>query len=541
MNARALFNIFSFRNIGFALIVSLALFLRLHGLGTSTLWYDEASCAYETRGLAAFPNVAELFNHDELQASRGFVQSYSLFFVQCWRYLFGVSEVALRSSSVLFSLATIILVFLYARRFLSLRIAYCSMFLLAISPIHIYYAQELRPYSAVALCAVALLYFFMVAATKKTGGRWLYWIGYIGIGLVALYFHVVFSLFLIALFCYVLVRWQTLRHITNDFLITHVVILVGAIPLLLSLYPVLFFTDVRSLEAVLSEFPMWNGNVYAKHLFSTLQNFSAGYTIATWSWEGLLTLLVSMSCFFLACRNYPYKEEVRKICIIFFVAIFSLFSLSLWKSCYVDRYLFFLVPLGALLLSVGIAKLKSLPLIVVLLCFCVLHGLGLVRYYANQYPQDEDVDQRVGVVARQDIRELVQILVRDFQDGDSLVHTGKVTVFPLKFYTSLYAEKNPALVDATEKGFVFIFENLRKEIRLASYDRVYPAVGSVNLFQREDAYAMGQFWVIVPEYQIGLVDVFKEWGGNVSLLWQKNKEFLYKIEFLKEDMNHGIF
>src|SRR5205823_8653991 len=72
----------------------------------------------------------------------------------------GTSEIVLRLPSVLFGTASLALMFIVVTPLLGNRVALVSAGLLAISPFHVWYSQEARPYSLflfLSLLSLALL------------------------------------------------------------------------------------------------------------------------------------------------------------------------------------------------------------------------------------------------------------------------------------------------------------------------------------------------------------------------------------------------
>jgi mannosyltransferase len=129
-------------------LILVALAVRVPGLGATNLWLDEANSWL----LAKYSLPALLAN---IRASPG----SPLYFVllKLWVVLFGESESALRALSLLVSLALIPATFALGVRTVSRRAAVLGTLLLALSPVHLYYAQEARVYMLVTLfttCAV---------------------------------------------------------------------------------------------------------------------------------------------------------------------------------------------------------------------------------------------------------------------------------------------------------------------------------------------------------------------------------------------------
>jgi len=136
-----------------ALLLMLALALRLYRLDGQSLWNDEGtSVALAARDLATITRNAAHDIHPPLYY-------YALHF---WVKLWGNSEVAVRSLSALYGALTVLIVYGLARRLYGWRVAIVAGALAAISPLQVYYSQEARMYAQVTL--LGALSFWLFAA-----------------------------------------------------------------------------------------------------------------------------------------------------------------------------------------------------------------------------------------------------------------------------------------------------------------------------------------------------------------------------------------
>ncbi|HEY7878271.1 MAG TPA: glycosyltransferase family 39 protein [Gemmatimonadaceae bacterium] len=126
--------------------MSIALVARLHGLGAPNLWLDEANSWY----------VAHLSWSGLLRNLRTSPVGPVYFVVlKLWMTVAGESEVALRAPSLICSVLLIPLVYALGARTVSHRAALVAAALTALSPLHLYFAQEARMYMPLALLAAA--------------------------------------------------------------------------------------------------------------------------------------------------------------------------------------------------------------------------------------------------------------------------------------------------------------------------------------------------------------------------------------------------
>ncbi len=124
--------------------------LRLYGLGRQSLWTDEM----HTLAVAGIPFRQETPDwqwRDLLEVTQG---PLFMGMAHAWSALVGTSEAALRLLPAAFSIATIPALCVLSAKLVGFPAAAFAALLLAVSPFHVWYAQEFRGYSLVILAAV---------------------------------------------------------------------------------------------------------------------------------------------------------------------------------------------------------------------------------------------------------------------------------------------------------------------------------------------------------------------------------------------------
>ncbi len=121
--------------------------LRLYQLGTESLWADEAL----TRMWITAPRLSGTF----ASITEGVHPPAYFLCLRAWAALTGSSLFSMRVFSALFSIATIPLFYIFARRLMARAASLISTALLALSPFHVYYAQEARGYAFIVFLEVA--------------------------------------------------------------------------------------------------------------------------------------------------------------------------------------------------------------------------------------------------------------------------------------------------------------------------------------------------------------------------------------------------
>jgi len=172
------------------LITLLGLGLRLYHLDAQSLWYDEGFSVYLARvGLG------------EITANTAADIQPPLYYylLHGWIQLFGDTELALRSLSVLFGVLTIPLMYAMALRLFSSRLAgLLAALLIAVSPLHVWYAQEARMYTLLTfLCLLSSFLLLLAIDAKRVPTLLVLWTAYTLVNVAALYTHY-FAFFILA-------------------------------------------------------------------------------------------------------------------------------------------------------------------------------------------------------------------------------------------------------------------------------------------------------------------------------------------------------
>jgi mannosyltransferase len=142
--------------------IAVGAIVRFWGLGSQSLWFDEWLTTEAVSG-----SVGDIFRH--VANREGIPPSYFLV-MWGWVRVFGDGEAALRSLSVLVGIATIPVAYAIARELKQRRaVGRVAAVLVALNPMLVWYSQEARPYSLLALMgALSILTF---ARVWNRGGK----------------------------------------------------------------------------------------------------------------------------------------------------------------------------------------------------------------------------------------------------------------------------------------------------------------------------------------------------------------------------------
>ena len=145
--------------IGLALIIAAAAMLRFYGLAYRDLWFDELG-------------AVRLAATGDLWADDG--GNPPLFFglLRCWSWMVGTSMSALRLLPAMAGVASVAAVFWVAVELqLPAPVRWWGAILLTLSPLHVYYSQETRPYAWLILLVLVALG-SLLRAIRTNDWRW---------------------------------------------------------------------------------------------------------------------------------------------------------------------------------------------------------------------------------------------------------------------------------------------------------------------------------------------------------------------------------
>jgi uncharacterized membrane protein len=141
------------------LVIQLALTSTYLYVDSMELWLDEAYTALVT-------SLPIQLIHEAMIFDAGPPLYYDM--VHVWRILFGSSEFALRSLSILFSLVVTVYLYLFCRRFFSVSAFWFAAAVWVVSPLSVHYAVEARNYTMFAALTVSYVYYlFCFVKIKK--------------------------------------------------------------------------------------------------------------------------------------------------------------------------------------------------------------------------------------------------------------------------------------------------------------------------------------------------------------------------------------
>jgi len=394
--------------IALTFLILLASLLRLYNLGERSFWRDEAASVGYVRSIL----------NGGLRENLIFSRVQPLYFLIIIPfYYFSQSEWGLRLASVVWGIASIPLVYCFGARLFSRKIGLVGALLLAFSPFHIFYSQDLRPYSLFLFLSMLMFYLSYLALEDNKN---IYYIGIIAISVLGIYTHIytVFPLFIVNL--YLVIGWKAYHHLLRKWLLSHLAIVVLCIP---ALYLVIYhitkggtrLSDVSpGLRSLVGTFYVFT---VGRFFFPTPSNliliavqgavFAAGLLMGIW-----------------ALWREKASEHGRQRLALFLTAATTYIAIWLISLAIIPlfdearaNYLIFLLPLYYLLVARGWDYLSNSALKTTLVSLAVL--ISLISMYPFYFQWDQVGKGNFGAAA--------EYIQRNFEENDAVYHTGRTT------------------------------------------------------------------------------------------------------------------
>lgn len=409
-----------------SLIVLTGAFLRFWDLGSESIWLDEAWSIMESQmtiqGIANHANQPPLY----FLALRG------------WIFLFGTSEVATRSLSAIFGIASVAAIYLAGTSLYNKKAGLFAAFLSSIGYFPILYSQEARGYSLLLLLS-ALSYWFFIQILKSGKNKWYF--AYTIASFLMLYTHFYSVLIVASQILFYLIYLSKYPGQRRRYLIPIAI---------LGISIVLLFLLMQNKIFAIAEYGFWIKTPGILNLGNTAAAFS-GYgptryaVLAIFAVSGIIGIFGS---------EYSRKPEntvklslklefpEKTVLLLLWLAvpiIISFIESQFMTPTYQSRYLIGTYPAMIILIANGINKIKPKWIITaVLLVITALSSLGLYNYYKNpEKPQ---------------WRETAAFIEAHSQPGDIIIVSLEYQIVSLKYYYSgnLVSQGIPTLEKAEQ-------------------------------------------------------------------------------------------
>ncbi|MDD2927453.1 MAG: glycosyltransferase family 39 protein [Candidatus Omnitrophica bacterium] len=419
------------KNLIFIFLILFGLGLRLYSLDKYPLWLDEVTAASVERNIPCAFNLNKIFQRSPGLEKNDYLYSYNRFFIYYWEKISGDSEFCLRLSSVIFALLGLYMLYRLGSLLYGLGIARVSLFLLVISPFHIYYSQELRSYAAVSFLSLLSFYISLkIIKREKT----VYWISYVLINFLSLAFNYTILTVILSQFVFLALNRRRQHNFLPKLIITHLIVFSLGIGLILFFHPALLSNLSRPVPIELTDLPVWGQQVNFSNILFTLKNFSLGYNIDFYSLLGSIFTFIFFSLFAIGCFKDKSKVAFTFKIVIVFLPVALIFLASKFvKSCYLYRYFLAVYPVYLLGVAAGLYNLKKSLRYFLLAIISVATVFSLKNHYQAILPGSHF--QHTGVFSKDtDIAGTIRFISDRFLKNDKVFFTSWLTIPPFKFY-----------------------------------------------------------------------------------------------------------
>lgn len=356
-----------------------------------SVWFDEAySIALAQHSFADIVRLTAADVHPPLY----------YFLLKCWTLVFGTGDLALRSLSVVFAGAALLVGLWLIKRLWGARTALLVLPFVVIAPFFLRYGFEVRMYSLTALLCVSATYVLIGAFMARTSGRrWLLWTLYtllVAAGMYTLYYT---AIVWIAHFIWCIymarrrdakVRWRAMPE--QPWVASYC----AAIILFLPWLPV-FLSQLHNVQNGFWISPVSYSRVVS--LMSFILSYQADWQLGPWQSLVFMGAVVAVFCFIIAAFRSSDTEHRRylvllTLCTVVPVAVLYLASLPPLKPVFVERYDMPATLLVYLLIGVAVAtclrnKLSAVRLLASLGLLAVLVQGVVTLYHVGNFTFDQ--------------------------------------------------------------------------------------------------------------------------------------------------------
>jgi len=162
-----------------ALGIAVFLAITIGNASRASIWFDEAFSTYISQ--FSFWDIARYTATDVHPP-------LYYWLLKIWSALFGSTELAYRSMSMLFGAATIVVSFFLSRKLFGRKVAWLSLLFISLSPMLIRYSDEARMYTLAALIVFSATYVMVHAQESRKKSAWVWYGVLVSLGMWTHYF-----------------------------------------------------------------------------------------------------------------------------------------------------------------------------------------------------------------------------------------------------------------------------------------------------------------------------------------------------------------
>jgi mannosyltransferase len=374
------------------IILILAVSLRIYNLGTESYWVDEIFSLIDGR-----QPLYQLFGSGRADEPPAYYLPFHF-----WMQIFGTSEAATRSFSVIAGICSIVLLYLIGRELFGNEVGLLGAFFMTISLNQIYYSQEARFYGYYQFTTLLSFLFFIIALRSKKN---LFFFLF-GAASISMLFSLTYGVFILAAQnLFIILHIKKYRSVINIWFICQTLILLVFGSYLYSI----FFGGSDLTNSVVSQMGTGDFDLSVLDPVRTIYRFIiparldrswggvlATYALAvgfliicTWLYAirlGMRTWIAAATNLFSEFQKIPgFAEKLILACSWLLIPIILPFIFSYTISpIYRERYMIGAAPALFLLLALGAFSIrKVIPLAISLTALVIVVTPGIRHYYAE--------------------------------------------------------------------------------------------------------------------------------------------------------------
>lgn len=383
--------------IGIVIVVALLTMVisMLIGLNQS-VWFDEGYSI-----MVAQQSVSEVLS---LTAVDAHPPLYYLL-LKVWMVLFGSSELALRSSSVLCGGFSVIVMAYLLKDLFSRRIALIAVPFLAFAPFLIRYNYEIRMYAFVMLIGLIATWVLVRAWRTKQVKWWIIYGALVVIGMYTLYMSAVFWLAHVV-WLLIMARQAKESIVKQPFWLAYIGAAVVFLPWLPTVFSQLSSSALPPYMSTVTLYELTN-------ILGLLMAYTPGWQIGPWLSVFLVIFIFAFAYVFAKVWQRLAKTQrsgllLLTLCFVVGIIFYTLISLPPNPPRFLERYVVHISIFAYALLGVVIAygwqfRLK-VPVYVLTVASVAIMGLGVVtvarignyNFQRTQYLQAQTIRQEIG-------------------------------------------------------------------------------------------------------------------------------------------------
>ena len=478
-------------------IILLAILIRLYPSNALSLWYDESfSIILAKKDLGNLLEIAKADVHPPLY----YILLHFWLNIVMFPRLF----------SVLFSIVSIILTYLIAKKAFGERIALLTSFFLSISPMSVHYSSEIRMYSLLLFFSLTATYFLLRFVSDKKNLNAVF---YVFFSVCAYYTHYYALFSIVAQLIYLI----SINAYHKNFIKRLKIALVLGCSILVLYVPWIKYFFTHTITSTGSGAHALPHSTNLDNIANIILIFFLGeakglplktifYFLYNYRLESIYFLLILLLFILpliysiLLIRKKESDNNNEKICIVFstIIPLFLSGILIFIGGRFYPRNLLIILPFYLMLLSYSILSVKRIWIrfsLTLLITYCLL--TSTIRYH-KYFVRDVTFNVSYYLKYHENLK------------NSAIFCTNPFTFFPLKIY---FNSKNIYLLMTEKVTYINLLTTNKKEI-----------ISDKNFLKQ-----FSSVWIILSEWSVD--DHLKEELKLVEKRWLDEKEWHKESEY----------